>query len=144
MCLIFNHTKYGYEPQIAKENIRVYKVIARNGQGCFYSLYINDKFENWTRGFHYVETTPFDTMIVGYNETSIYGHAFHSKKTRKAARDLKDDDEIVVEMYIPKGAKYYENKTEYASSAIVYPEIQKNELSRKRRRPHKTRTKGRL
>lgn len=116
------------EPQVAKRNILVYKVIAKSGWGCYRNLYIDDKAEKWKKGFHYSETTPFkDSSPKKMNFTNdqiiyIEGHCFHSCVDEVYARHVhKGHNEKIVEMIIPKGALYYKSDKEYVSSEIIYP-----------------------
>lgn len=111
------------KPKKAKEDIKVYKVITEGGWGWMNNLHINGKEEPWTKGFRYIETTPFKDSRMSLFNTKLFkvnGNAFHSKKTQRAAFDIRNVAEKIVEMYIPKNAIYYENNTEYVSSEIVW------------------------
>lgn len=120
MCFdkITRNQKY----KIATENIPCWKVVKRNNLGCFQNLTIDGIVEKWEEGTHYMETTPFKGSFRKYE---IEGNAFHSKKTKILAIWLRRSKFLhgrkfkVVEMHIPKGAKYYENEIEYCSSEIV-------------------------
>lgn len=128
MCFIKNYNRKDEckKPKIAKKNILVYKVIGKNGDGCYRNLYItNEKGqtnrEPWKRGFQYTELTPFKSAVHKDLCVIVEGDAFHSKKTKYSALDIKGYDEIVVRMIIPKGALYYENIREYVSSSLIFP-----------------------
>lgn len=108
--------------KIAKEDIPCYKVILINGGGIYHDIKIDGMREKWIQGTMYYETD-FD---LNKHEYSIRGNAFHSARTFSEAQDIRLNTFFpssckIVEMYIPKGAKYYENATQYCSSAIVYP-----------------------
>jgi hypothetical protein len=121
------------KPKVAKKDIIVWKVVGADGRGCYKDLYITNEAgeknrEPWTRGFQYTETTPFYTAIAGYKSLEINGHAFHSKKVKHDAFLIQGSGEIIVNMVIPKGAKYYENDKEYVSSSIIFPLVLKDYL----------------
>lgn len=113
------------KPKVADKDIICYKLIQNNGRGRYYNLYINGKLELWTKGSWYYESTPFR----GYKrETFIKGNAFHMyKKLSKAKSTLQKYDYFgcnaykIIILYIPKGALYFENNTQYCSSQIIYP-----------------------
>ena len=125
MCFLAKTTEEA-TLKIATKNIRVYKAISREGNGWLYSLWINNEREKWTPGFHYTEPDfskkALNKRIVGEGYF-VDGNAFHSKKTLDSVRKMSHDhNDIIVEMYIPRGARYYENNEEYVSSSLVYPE----------------------
>lgn len=117
--------KINNEVKIATEDILCLKVLQLNNSGAYYDLVIDGKTEKWKKGTYYYEDTPFEGSKDRY---VINGHAFHSCKSIHGANLIKGAilcwDGVkskIVQMYIPKGAEYYENDTEYCSSAIVYP-----------------------
>lgn len=109
-------------PRIAEKDITVWKIIKKSGYGLYYKLNIDGKKEKWTPGFHYWESTPFKSGYVwggGFNfKLAINGDAFHSFIVRPIYTEVNRE---IVEMIIPKGAKYYKNDIHYVSSEIIYP-----------------------
>ena len=124
MCFYLQST-YGKIPitKVEEEDIIVWKSINKDNSGWLYSLVINGWKEKWTKGFHYIETTPFKSMRwnYSYGYWEFFGNCFHSKKTKQEAESITCSDEKVVKMIIPKNSLFYENKYEYISSEIIYP-----------------------
>lgn len=111
-------------PQIATEDIEVFKIISKSGQGWLNNLIIQFETHPWRQGWKYTEPDFVVTLRSCYVE--IERNAFHSgeyktifeRMNRYPAAAL---DEIIVKMIIPKGAKYFFYEGEYASSEIMYP-----------------------
>ncbi len=103
--------------RVAKRDIKVYKAIAKSGYGLFYNL--RDKKGNvllWKQGYHYSEK-------IGGPRGNFIMRGLHSKRTRYGASKVARwyaTDRRIVEMYIPKGAKYYMNRTDYVSNQLVW------------------------
>lgn len=106
-------------PNIAEKDIICYKRIGLDGYGQYYNLDIDNLPEIWKKGFHYYETTPFKGAVVNTwnNRLYIEGNAFHSY-VDKPTFNL--GGYKIIELIIPKGAKYYTNDYEYVSSQIIY------------------------
>lgn len=112
------------EPKIAERDIKVYKVINRNGMGSFYNLLDeNGSIIYWEPGYHYIESPDIDGNVFfffeGWGNWEIT-KGLHSKKTLIGAKYVCEDNERIVKMIIPKGAKYFENKDEYVSDQLIY------------------------
>lgn len=115
MCFYLKRGQF--KAKIAEEDIPVWKRICRTGRGVIKNMY--DKHGEimfWEKGFEYEECGKVQRE---YGE--LGGGVFHSKKQKK------DADKIgyhmlhkTVRMYIPKGTKYWENDTEYASKKLVW------------------------
>lgn len=122
------------KPLVATKDINVYKVLAEGGWGPIFTLYIQGLAQRYEKGYHYTETTPFKGRechrpLCGDGwHIKIGRNAFHSLKTREGAENLMvnlkrihtERHFKIVRMTIPKGAKYYESGTGYASSEIIY------------------------
>lgn len=127
MCFTLNFKGEKPNPKKARKDIEVWKCLGAGGKGWLHSLWIDGKTEPWTKGFEYTETTPFDGTFYYGNLTQdaymqITSNAFHSKKTKELANNMSTEEgDLIVKMYIPKGALYYKNKEEYVSNQIVYP-----------------------
>jgi hypothetical protein len=121
MCFRLYYTGKKPLPKKAKEDIIVWKVISKEGWGWMNNLKIDGKEEKWEKGWHYIELKPFIRSTVAHSTLKVNGNAFHSNKTRRLGRGKVFYGNKLVRMYIPKGALYYENDTEYVSSEIVYP-----------------------
>lgn len=112
----------GYEPKVAKRDIWVWKAIKKSGAGIHYSLLIKGKFEPWTRGYEYEESDFLSNLKQkGEWKNNIGIHALHSCKTKYEADDQFWGCGKTVRMYIPKGAYYLENETQYVSNRLVFP-----------------------
>lgn len=130
MCFTLEiKTKKKPKPEVATEDIKVYKCITDSPYGVYYPLIINDKKEIYTKGYEYEETTPFRGSYIAEPDTysenrrlKIEGNCFHSCTTRHFANNRKQYRwHKVVIMTIPKGALYYKNKEEYVSNRLIYP-----------------------
>lgn len=104
----------------ATQDILVYKVISKDGWGWAHNLLIDGKECKWEQGWQYTETHFVKDALYYVGRWVIDKNAFHSKKTHEGADFLCAPYEMIVEMYIPKGAYYYENETEYVSSDLVW------------------------
>ena len=119
MCFstgIYTRTKP--KPKIAKSDITVYKDIGKYGKGYYYSLIgVDGKYMKWEKGFHYTELPDDKGRVFSFERCWNGGQwtihkGLHSKRKRYWLSE--------VEMIIPKGAKYFENKTEYVSDQLIY------------------------
>lgn len=113
------------EPKITVRDIKVYKVIRKNGTGVYRDLrYKNGNMMLWKPGYHYTELPDTNGNVFGIkirlDEWAIY-KGLHSIKTPKKAKiHIYNNDCIIVKMIIPKGSKYFKNKDEYVSDQLVY------------------------
>lgn len=111
-------------PQIATQDIEVFKVISKCGHGWLNNLIIEFEKFPWYQGWRYIEPEFVETLRLFC--VQIERNAFHSgeyktifeRMNRYPAAAL---NEIIVKMLIPKGAKYFFYEGEYASSEIIYP-----------------------
>lgn len=113
MCFLkFKNSERRVKPSIAQEDIPVYKNIG-NGWGWLYRMKDkNGKVMRWQKGWHYIELTPFKSIIETESLIKVNGDAFHSLNYKLSN---------CAKLYIPKGALYYFNGSDYVSSEIVYP-----------------------
>lgn len=104
-------------PKIAKKDIPVYKVIHKTGFSAI-------KGFDYCKGFHYTELNPFKGRIKRHDFLFHWlldiETGFHSCKSIQEAKKWGLNNKKLVTFYIPKGAKYYENDTEYVSDQIVW------------------------
>ena len=97
MCLVTKQTK----PQIAEENIRVWKIIDRFGHP-----YVIGNDYRYKRGFNYPKEKFITIERTSDNEFNmIHGGVLHAYTHVVGSFDERKYD--VVEMYIPKGTEYY-------------------------------------
>lgn len=127
MCFTITITTKRLTKKIAKQDIPVWKVIRTDGSGLVCDM-IDSKgtIVEWEKGYIYTEKPAFSkTEITKYGDFyEVNGSVFHSRKTKKYADRLKTNgNHKTVEMYIPKGARYLENDSEYISSDIVYDSL---------------------
>lgn len=98
MCLI-THMK---SPLIAKEEIKVYKVIKKDSNESLFA-----------KNYKYVKGSNVPEKVNKLIFNGIYSlgwlHAFldKGKAERFASLDIFNNNRKVVEMYIPKGARYF-------------------------------------
>ena len=108
MCLYSNTSI----PKIAKKDIIVYKQLKRykgKYKTTFYTPYMGYKMEE---GIHYFQTNKKFTIK---NTLSIFGkysieRGLHSYTNLNVAKQSLLMNEIIVEMVIPRGSEYFENK----------------------------------
>lgn len=129
MCLIIKGFKlkgdairFSKKPEVAKEDIIVYKVILSSGYPLYRERLAGFKYE---KGFHYYQTgnKPFTFdygRVSPRNWALLISVGLHSCKTRQNAKNRAELGGKVVKMIIPKGAKYFENDTEYVSDQLIY------------------------
>lgn len=93
-----------YKPLIAKEDIKVYKVVNLENKSPYFSFY-------YEKGYHYASN--FSKNIVNYSRWHIkINKGLHSFIKYKKAKERKNnflssDDFKIIIMYIPKGSEYY-------------------------------------
>lgn len=124
MCLIVylskTNTISDKKPLIAERDIIVYKGLTCRDYPPIKQMIIDRHTVGYERGFHYYNTTPFRGRSSHGLEMYISGNCFHSCVTHQRASMMCSK---VVKMIIPKGALYYTNGKEYASSEIIYPKL---------------------
>lgn len=129
--------------KVAKKDITVYKILTLYDRPPLFDLRITyphtpniTNIEPFTRGFEYEEldfaSKALKWKMRGYISSNeplfsyvVNGNAFHTFKKEKYAMGitfLMSPPTKIVEMIIPKGALYYENKTQIVTNRIIYPE----------------------
>jgi hypothetical protein len=110
------------KPLVAKEDIIVYKVLQThifNGNKYF-SPYRKYPYK---RGEHYYQDTkrkkqPFRIFYDGHNHRMHIYVGLHAFLSEKKAKKF---GYFVFKMIVPKGAKYYKNRTEIVSTDLIFP-----------------------
>ena len=123
---------------IAEKDIRVYKVVDTLGRAPYHMEYEYVNGENNARGLE---------MVVGYpNDVTVHGGYLHAYTYKPHAELLQacfntgvyrydgdgrvKRDFQVVEMYVPKGTKYYPGDAEdICAKTLVWDKPQKNTVS---------------
>jgi hypothetical protein len=106
-------------PKIATKDILVWKVIESNGVSPY-------RYFKYEKGYHYYQTgkKPFGFKLQqGFCRWFIeINMGLHSCKSINRAKEVQglSSTRKVVKMYIPKGAKYFENEREYVSDQLVW------------------------
>jgi hypothetical protein len=110
-------------PKIAKEDIPVWKVICKNGDPRYF-WGTGVKYE---KGYHYYQTGRhhFSFDIEKYFDSwriniDMGLHSCKNKYRAMVTHYYYSENHKIVKMYIPKGAKYYENEEEYVSNELVW------------------------
>ncbi len=119
MCFVIRSEKKP-KVKIAKKDIRVYKVIGSSGHGIYYNLMgRRDTIIQWKKGYLYKDKIGRLKLFFDLWEIN---EGLHSFKKRKDANELviSSHGRTIVIMYIPKGAKYYENGHQYLSNQLVW------------------------
>jgi hypothetical protein len=117
------------QPKIATKDIKVYKVLQLlKVSGGYISPYRNMAYEPGTHYYQHDKKKKQPFLLI----TSLYFlkkyrietglHAFINKKAAKTELDYQfNKSPIIIEMIVPKGAKYYRNKTEIVSTDLIFP-----------------------
>lgn len=110
-------------PKVAKDNITCYKVCTKLANGNYISLFAKYKYEILEK---YDNNIPLVNDVYFYRHfraNSVYAglavgpNLFHSYKIRHYPGF--NSLEVCIRCIIPKGAYYWEDKDEYASSQII-------------------------
>lgn len=110
MCLI-SKSKY---PKIAKKDITVYKVLKSDLTSLYYDFpYKLNKLyaEN--------DDMSYNTHLREYECFSFTKNWIHSYADINLAKDLIEDNLILVECVVPKGTAYHEGYSEICSKKII-------------------------
>lgn len=100
----------GHKPITARKEFAVYKVINKDNTS-------KHQWFKYKEGTHYTEDKLGISMRDDY--TLEINKGLHSFKTEKYAHSQCWGDRKVVEMYIPKGAKYYSNQGYIVSNQLI-------------------------
>lgn len=130
MCLKIQKTfasehkarKFARAPLIAEEDVKVYKVLRKNGL----SPHQDFKYE---KGYHYSVkrfTYKLNWFVNGRTkydfEVRIY-EGLHSYRIKTAAHKVNPTgtwNKMIVAMYVPKGAKYFMEGDQVVSTELVW------------------------
>lgn len=130
MCLILGPGKVSSQLRTATKDIKVYKILSKTNDR-FYSFI--QRF-TYTKGYHYYQKPDSTTDENGfgirkrkapYKPTVHEGfHSYTKMPTLSVIANL-PSWRVVVEMIIPKGAKYYRGRRkspgEIVSNEIIFP-----------------------
>lgn len=132
MCLtIARNTTVNDQPNIAGEDIIVYKILNENAEGRLFAP-VKSSFEYKKGKMHYSKKWwqrkcfTLDGQFPGYSHMDVNRgiHAYRNKEHANSQLNWfneGDMNKIVVEAIIPKGAKYYNNDLEIATNKLFIP-----------------------
>jgi len=116
MCLVVPKSQ---RTKVAKEDIVVYKTLFKEKNGIYLSTIKGFPYQ---RGYLYYQTGKKFTTEQSLFDKFIY-KGLHSFQFKKEAKKYLHRTKIIVEMIIPKGARYYYDGGKYCSDQLLFPEL---------------------